>query len=282
MSKSKRTANRKLHLLITSCLVAVSFSLVSKVHADQIPTELIPPDVTLSTTNTATTPTPSTAASSAASSSSTPAPGLSGLQGNPRTPATGLAGGAGQPPPPPKGSSAFNGFPKVMGNYPSQPSQPPDPNQKDPIAVIETDKGTITMRLFQQYAPKTVEAFIEMVNKGFYNGLVFHRVEPGFVIQGGCPYGNGSGMYIDPATNKPRMLMLEASPNLRHNAPGVVAMARFPKNPHSASSQFYITLKAHPSLDMKYTVFGGVISGLDVVQRIQKGDKMNFIRVQPQ
>lgn len=208
-------------------------------------------------------------------------------------PATGI-GAAGQtPPPPPKGSSAtmFNGFPgtpavnKAMGQgYPGQnppPMQGDQSNQNDPVAVIETDKGTITIRLFQKYAPKTVEAFMDMVNRGFYNGLLFHRVEPGFVIQGGCPYGNGTGMYIDPSTNKPRMLMLETSPNLRHNAAGVVAMARFPKNPHSASSQFYITLRPQASLDMKYTVFGGVISGMDVVQRIQKGDKMNFIRIQP-
>src|SRR5262249_27021387 len=113
-----------------------------------------------------------------------------------------------------------------------------------------------------------------------YNGLLWHRVEPGFVIQGGCPHGNGSGMYIDKKTNHPRMLMLESSPLVKHNAPGVVAMARFPKNPNSASCQFYITLAPQPNLDFKYTKFGGVISGLDVVQKIQKLNKIESIRIQ--
>lgn len=248
------------------------------VLADSLPPELVPPDVTLSP--------------NAATSHTTPPPDSS-------TPGIGVPGRAGQPvgggQPPPAGSSAkFSGFggaqpPGVPGGhkgmpvYPSGQQPPPQsggPSGPDPVAVIETNKGTIAIRLFKQYAPKTVEAFTEMVNQGFYNGLLWHRVEPGFVIQGGCPNGNGSGLYIDPKTNQPRMLMLESSPLVKHNAPGVVAMARFPKNPNSASCQFYITLQAQPSLDFKYTVFGGVISGMDVVQRIQKGDKMESIRIQ--
>jgi len=160
-----------------------------------------------------------------------------------------------------------------------QPGNQPD-TQKDPVAVIETSKGVITIRLFRRYAPATVANFVDLVQKGFYNGLSFHRVEPGFVIQGGCPQGNGSGLYIDPATNKPRFINLETSPNLKHNSPGVVAMARFGKNPNSASCQFYITLAPTPQLDMKYGVFGGVVGGMEVVHAIAKGDKIVSIRMQ--
>jgi cyclophilin family peptidyl-prolyl cis-trans isomerase len=166
--------------------------------------------------------------------------------------------------------------------------QPPAPNNaasnqhgpqaEDPTAVIQTSKGTITIRLFKQFAPKTVSAFEEMARSGFYDGLTFHRVEPGFVIQGGCPAGNGTGNYVPPGSQTPRFLPLEVSPYVRHNAPGVVAMARQPQNKDSASCQFYITLAAKPQLDMQYTVFGGVISGMDVVNRIAIGDRIVSIR----
>ena len=118
---------------------------------------------------------------------------------------------------------------------------------------------------------------MEMVQNGFYNGLTFHRVEPGFVIQGGCPNGDGSGLYSDPKTGKPKMCPLETSGQLSHNAAGVVAMARFPKNPNSASCQFYITLAPASFLDMNYAVFGKVIDGLQVVSQLRKGDKMTKV-----
>jgi cyclophilin family peptidyl-prolyl cis-trans isomerase len=240
--------------------------------ADSLPPELVPPDVTL------THQTGTSASPAAVPDNQTPGIAPKGAQ------------------PPPAGSNAKFGFfggqqpPGVPGGHKGMPVYPPGqqpPPQSsatgpDPIAVIQTNRGTITIRLFKQFAPKTVEAFTEMVNSGFYNGLLWHRVEPGFVIQGGCPNGNGSGLYIDPKTNQPRMLMLESSPLVKHNAAGVVAMARFPKNPNSASCQFYITLGPQPSLDFKYTVFGGVISGLDVVQRIQKMDKIESITMQQQ
>ncbi len=133
--------------------------------------------------------------------------------------------------------------------------------------------------MFQTYAPGTVANFIDLLNKRFYDGLTFHRVEPGFVIQGGCPSGNGSGLYLDPGTRQPRFINLEVHPKLRHNAPGVVAMARFGKNPHSASCQFYITLAPQAKLDGKYAVFGGVVEGMDVVSRIQAGDKIVSARL---
>lgn len=146
--------------------------------------------------------------------------------------------------------------------------------QTDPVVTLQTNKGTIVMRLFRQHAPTTVKAFLQMVKSGFYNGLTFHRVEPGFVVQGGCPNGNGTGDYIPPGQTQPRYLPLEVSPFARHNAAGVVAMARKPNNRDSSSCQFYITLGPKQQLDNQYTVFGGVIQGLDVVQRIAIGDRI--------
>ena len=146
--------------------------------------------------------------------------------------------------------------------------------QPDPLAVIQTTRGAITIRLFRQYAPRTVTNFIDLTQKGFYNGLTWHRVVPGFVVQTGCPKGDGTGGYIDPQTGQPRTLPLELHQQLRHNAAGVVAMARFGNDPNSGSSQFYITLSPQPRLDNKYTVFGGVVSGMEAVQQITAQDKI--------
>ena len=150
----------------------------------------------------------------------------------------------------------------------------------DPVMTIQTNKGTIVVRLFKQYAPITVKALTEMVNEGFYNGLTWHRVEPGFVIQGGCPRGDGTGDYIPKGSNQPRYLPLEVSSMVGHNAPGVVAMARKPNDRNSSSCQFYITLSAKKQLDGQYTVVGGVIQGMDTVYRIQRGDKIVAITMQ--
>ena len=174
------------------------------------------------------------------------------------------------------------GQPAAATTQPTSAPTSADAAQKDPLAVMETSKGTITIRLFRKFAPNTVEHFIDLVNKGFYNGLTFHRREPGFVIQGGCPNGNGSGLYTDPATGKPKFVNLETHASLRHNAPGVVALARFGRNPNSGSCQFYITLAACPQLDNKYSVFGGVISGMEVVRTIMIGDKILSIKIQEQ
>ncbi|MCA0315817.1 MAG: peptidylprolyl isomerase [Candidatus Melainabacteria bacterium] len=151
----------------------------------------------------------------------------------------------------------------------------------DPTCVLETSKGRIVIRLFQKYAPITVKAFTEMANSGFYNGLKFHRVEPGFVVQGGCPVGNGTGNYVPQGSNQPRFLPLEVSPFLKHNAPGVVAMARQPNDVNTSSCQFYITLNPQPSLDQKYTVIGGVLQGMDVVRSIAIGDRIVSVSVNP-
>jgi peptidyl-prolyl cis-trans isomerase B (cyclophilin B) len=141
----------------------------------------------------------------------------------------------------------------------------------DRTAVMETNKGTIKFRLYEADAPITAGNFIGLAENGFYDGLIFHRVEPGFVIQGGDPRGNGTG-------GSGKTIPLEVKPQLKHDAAGVVAMARS-SDPNSASSQFYITLSPTPFLDMNYAVFGRVIEGLEVVKKITIGDKMTKVTI---
>ncbi|HSE97659.1 MAG TPA: peptidylprolyl isomerase [Blastocatellia bacterium] len=143
-------------------------------------------------------------------------------------------------------------------------------------AIIETNKGQFTVEIYEDKAPITAGNFIDLVGRGFYNGLKFHRYEPGFVIQGGDPMGNGMGGFTDPATGRERRIKLEVSPELKHGPAGAVAMARS-QNPDSASSQFYVTLGEAGFLDMNYAVFGRVIDGMDVVRQIRAGDVMNSV-----
>jgi len=150
-----------------------------------------------------------------------------------------------------------------------------DENMENKIAVIKTPKGEIRIEFYHSETPLTVKNFISLSQQGFYNNLTFHRVEPGFVVQGGDPKGDGTGGpgYTVPA---------EINPNLKH-AKGAVAMARLPDqiNPERASSgsQFYIALAALPALDGSYTVFGQVIQGMEVVEKIQIGDKIESIEI---
>jgi len=144
--------------------------------------------------------------------------------------------------------------------------------QMKEIAVIETDKGIIKFEFYGQDAPNTVENFKKLANKKFYDGLKFHRVVPNFVIQGGCPKGDGTG----DAGYK-----IKAEFNKRQHLDGTVAMARA-QDPDSAGSQFYICLGTQSFLDGKYTVFGQVISGLDVVHKIQMGDVMKKVYIEKQ
>lgn len=129
---------------------------------------------------------------------------------------------------------------------------------------IETEHGKIDIELYSQDAPKTCARILELAQKGFYNGLTFHRVVPGFVVQGGDPLGNGTG---GSGQNLP------AEFNSRKHVEGTVAMARA-ADPNSADSQFYIALGTLPHLDKNYTVFGQVVSGMDAVKKISQGDKM--------
>ncbi len=138
-------------------------------------------------------------------------------------------------------------------------------------ATIETNKGTIKFNLNEDLAPITTANFIELAERKFYDGLKFHRVEPNFVIQGGCPYGTGTG-------GSGKHIPLEVTPNLKHGEAGAVAMARS-SDPNSASSQFYITLAPTPFLDNNYAVFGRVTEGMDVVRQIRVGDVMNSVTI---
>lgn len=138
--------------------------------------------------------------------------------------------------------------------------------------TIETNKGAIKFALYEEDAPITTANFVKLAESGFYDGLTFHRVEPGFVIQGGCPRGNGTG-------KSEQTIPLEISANLRHDAEGVVAMARS-QDPNSASCQFYITLGPQSFLDNQYAVFGRVTEGMDVVKDIRPGDKMTKVTVE--
>ncbi|MEN3045217.1 MAG: peptidylprolyl isomerase [Candidatus Hydrothermales bacterium] len=130
-------------------------------------------------------------------------------------------------------------------------------------ANIKTSKGEVICELYPQYAPKTVTNFVKLSSLGFYDGLKFHRYVPGFVIQGGDPYGTGYG-------NAGYTIPLETHPKAKH-VEGALGMARA-ADPNSGSCQFYITLSQTPHLDGNYTVFGKVIKGMDVVKKLRQGD----------
>ena len=127
------------------------------------------------------------------------------------------------------------------------------------IAVFTTNKGSFEVELFEDKAPITTKNFIDLVEKGFYDGLIFHRVIDGFMIQGGDPNGNGTG---GPGYTIPD----EFDPALKHDDEGVLSMAN--AGPNTGGSQFFITLAATPWLDNHHAVFGKVIEGMDVVRDI--------------
>lgn len=145
-------------------------------------------------------------------------------------------------------------------------------------AIVETTKGSFTVELYEDKAPITAGNFIDLVERGFYNGLKFHRYEPGFVIQGGDPNGTGTGGFIDPATGRERRIKLEIISELKHGPAGALAMART-SVPDSASSQFYVTLGPAAFLDGQYAVFGRVTEGLDVVNQLRAGDSMSSVKM---
>jgi cyclophilin family peptidyl-prolyl cis-trans isomerase len=136
-------------------------------------------------------------------------------------------------------------------------------------AIIEMDAGKITIELYEKDAPGTVANFVKLAKRGFYDGLTFHRVVPGFVVQGGDPKGDGSG---GPG------YQIKGEFNSRKHVTGTVAMARS-ASPDSAGSQFYITLAPQPFLDNKYSVFGQVLEGMDVVMKIKRGDRMKKVTI---
>src|ERR1044071_8137838 len=129
------------------------------------------------------------------------------------------------------------------------------------FAHIETSMGNFTIELFEQQAPKTVGNFVKLAESNFYNGVVFHRVIDGFMIQGGDPTGTGRGgpgyQFAD-----------EFHPQLKHTGEGILSMAN--AGPNTNGSQFFITLAATPHLDNRHAVFGKVVEGMDVVPSIGK------------
>jgi cyclophilin family peptidyl-prolyl cis-trans isomerase len=128
-------------------------------------------------------------------------------------------------------------------------------------ARFATNHGDFAIELFEDRAPLTTKNFIDLVEKGYYDGLTFHRVIDGFMIQGGCPAGTGTG-------GPGYKIKDEFHPELRHDGPGVLSMAN--AGPNTGGSQFFITLAATPWLDGKHAVFGRVADGMDVVQKIGK------------
>ena len=132
------------------------------------------------------------------------------------------------------------------------------------VAVIQTTMGTIELELFADKAVKTVQNFVGLAEKKYYNGIIFHRVIDNFMIQGGDPAGTGSGG--ESIWGKP--FEDEVKTGLKHNSEGILSMAN--AGPNTNGSQFFITLKATPWLDGKHTVFGKVISGMEVVKAIGK------------
>jgi peptidylprolyl isomerase len=132
-----------------------------------------------------------------------------------------------------------------------------------PIAVIETTDGTFEVTLNANVAPKTTENFIKLAEKGYYNGVVFHRVIKDFMIQGGDPTGTGrGGESIFGKTFEDEVL-----PSVKFDKPGLLAMAN--RGPGTNGSQFFITTVPTPWLNMKHTIFGEVTKGYDVIQKIE-------------
>lgn len=141
------------------------------------------------------------------------------------------------------------------------------------ITITMNDGGVINAELYPEYAPNTVANFVELAQKGFYNGLTFHRYVPDFVIQGGDPKGNGTGgpgyrIKQEYTTN----------PNNTHED-GALAMARS-QNPDSAGSQFYFCLGAQHFLDPSYTVFGQTLEGFETIAALRQGDVIESIVIE--
>lgn len=131
------------------------------------------------------------------------------------------------------------------------------------IVVLETNQGNIEIKLLPEIAPKACENFMKLAEKGYYNGLIFHRVIKGFMIQGGDPTGTGAGgqsIWGDSFED-------ELTPQVKFDSAGILAMAN--AGPDTNGSQFFITCAPTPWLNMRHTIFGEVVAGLDVVQKIE-------------
>lgn len=170
----------------------------------------------------------------------------------------------------------------IHGNQGASKPAPPTPKPATapaqpspgagPVVVVETTKGTFEFETYPNEAPRTVEHILALVKRNFYNGLRFHRVEPGFVVQVGDPNSRDytkRNLWGTGGSGKP--VGLAELSRKRLHVRGAVAMAHS-GNPAQADAQFYVTLNAVPRLDGKYVVFGRVINGMDVVAKIAIGD----------
>jgi peptidyl-prolyl cis-trans isomerase B (cyclophilin B) len=155
--------------------------------------------------------------------------------------------------------------------YNTPPTMTIDPSKTYKV-TMETSKGTIELELYPQHAPMTVNNFVFLTNEGFYDGVVFHRVIKGFMMQGGDPTGTGTGgpgyKFQDETFGNP----------LKHER-GVISMAN--AGPNTNGSQFFIVYAPQPHLNGKHTVFGKVTSGMDVADQIGNGDKMVKVTATP-
>jgi cyclophilin family peptidyl-prolyl cis-trans isomerase len=164
----------------------------------------------------------------------------------------------------------------VVGCGGSDKQENSDQNAAKKLVEIVTNRGKIVFELYPDKAPKTVDNFIKLANSGFYDGIKWHRVDPGFVIQGGDPLSKDNDPRND-GTGGPGYT-IEAEFNDMKHITGTVAMAR-KQDVDSAGSQFYICLAPAPHLDGKYTIFGKVVEGMDVVNSIRVGDVMEKVTV---
>lgn len=137
-------------------------------------------------------------------------------------------------------------------------------------AIIELDKGKVIIELFEDKAPKTVANFEKLITEGYYNGLSFHRVIKGFMAQGGCPNGTGTG---GPGYSIP----CETKDNPNTHERGALSMAH--RGPNTGGSQFFIVYEPQPHLNGVHTVFGRVIEGMEYVDQISQGDVMNKVTI---
>jgi len=140
-------------------------------------------------------------------------------------------------------------------------------------AIMETSKGNININLYDDLTPLTVASFVNLINRGYYNGLKFHRVIPNFMIQGGCPLGTGTG---GPGYN----FQDEFDSSLTHDKPGKLSMAN--SGPGTNGSQFFITHTPTPHLDNKHSIFGSIVGAEDqeIVDSIAQGDEIVKITIE--
>lgn len=132
------------------------------------------------------------------------------------------------------------------------------------IAEFDTSKGNFKIELYADKTPLTVGNFVKLVDQGFYNGLIFHRVIPNFMVQTGCPHGTGRG-------GPGYTIRDEFHPDLKHDCPGILSMAN--AGPDTGGSQFFITVAPTPWLDKHHAIFGKVVEDYEVVEGISKVDK---------